>query len=324
MSRNVWNDLLLQQFTGLQQFYRLFFVKEKERSETKKRMKEEESAKEGALGEMQRKFRKKEPHANLNLRRRWRLARTKVTSGNISAKSATTKMRASLERFSKPNFGSIWRFRTMTGLEIENWIEKCGRTVGKFRLTRPRTESNFRFGLTSFIWLMPIAKPVSWSPALLCQVFDSFSLVTSSSWHHVSHLRGFIRSLWSFQFHSTWLTMIFFYFGSRFSAGSWPSSCISAWMGKRCWPWDHQWSSTWQEYVPRTCTVIEREIKNTSLGHKDCDFLQQDTRAAELGMQSYGRSYFCLLNVIFGCVSTEISIQFSTRSFPNRIEYSVC
>ena len=41
-------------------------------------------------------------------------------------------------------------------------------------------------------------------------------------------------------------------------------------------------------------------------------------------MQSYGRSYFCLLNVIFGCVSTEISIQFSTRSFPNRIEYSVC
>ena len=63
------------------------------------------------------------------------------------------------------------------------------------------------------------------------------------------------------------------------------------------------------EGVPRTCTVIERDIKNTSLGHKDCDFLQLDTRAAELGMQSYGRSYFCLLNVIFGCVSTEISIQ---------------
>ena len=55
----------------------------------------------------------------------------------------------SLERFSKPNFGSIRRFRTMTGLEIENWIEKCGRTVRKFRSTWPRTESNFRFGLTS-------------------------------------------------------------------------------------------------------------------------------------------------------------------------------
>ena len=71
------------------------------------------------------------------------------------------------------------------------------------------------------------------------------------------------------------------------------------------------------EGVPRTCTVIERDKKNTSLGHKDCDFLQLDTRAAELGMQSYGRSYFCLLNVIFGCVSTEISIQFLTRSFRN-------
>ena len=54
-----------------------------------------------------------------------------------------------LERFSKPNFGSIRRFRTMTGLEIENWIEKRDRTVRKFRSTRPRTESNFRFGLTS-------------------------------------------------------------------------------------------------------------------------------------------------------------------------------
>ena len=47
------------------------------------------------------------------------------------------------------------------------------------------------------------------------------------------------------------------------------------------------------EGVPRTCTVIERDIKNSSLGHKDCDFLQLDTRAAELGMESFGRSYFC-------------------------------
>ena len=49
-------------------------------------------------------------------------------------------------------------------------------------------------------------------------------------------------------------------------------------------------------------------------------------RAAALSghVQPYGRSYFCLLNIIFGCVSTEFSIQFSARSFLNRIEYSVC
>ena len=96
-----------------------------------------------------------------------------------------------LERFSKPNFGSIRRFRTMTGLEIENWIEKRGRTVRKFRSTRPRTESNFRFGLTS----CRSQNLPSEVRSLLCQVFDSFSLVTSSSSHHASHLRGFIRSL---------------------------------------------------------------------------------------------------------------------------------
>ena len=114
----------------------------------------------------------------------------------------------------------------MTGLEIENWIEKCGRTVRKFRSTRPRTESNFRFGLPS-CRSQNLPTEVR---SLLCQVFDSFSLVTSSSSHHASHLRGFIRSLtrpnWSF--HSTWLTMNFFYFGRRFSAGTWPSS-VNEW-----------------------------------------------------------------------------------------------
>ena len=95
-----------------------------------------------------------------------------------------------IERFSKPNFGSIRRFRTMTGLEIENWIEKRGRTVRKFRSTRPRTESDFRFGLTS-CRSQNLPTEVR---SLLCQVFDSFSLVTSSSSHHASHLRGFIRS----------------------------------------------------------------------------------------------------------------------------------
>ena len=151
-----------------------------------------------------------------------------------------------LERFSKPNFGSIRRFRTMTGLEIENWIEKCGRTVRKFRSTRPRTESNFRFGLTS-CGSQNLPTEVR---LLLCQVFDSFSLVTSSSSHHASHLRGFIRSLtrpnWSF--HSTRLTMNFFTSAGDFRQVD--MAIISEWMGKRCWPLDHQWSRTWQKESP--------------------------------------------------------------------------
>ena len=39
------------------------------------------------------------------------------------------------------------------------------------------------------------------------------------------------------------------------------------------------------EGVPRDLHSL---TKNTSLGHKDDDFLQLDTRAAALGMQSYG------------------------------------
>ena len=89
-------------------------------------------------------------------------------------------------------------------------------------------------------------------------------------------------------------------------------------MGTRCWPWDHQKSRTWQKKSPGLAQFDKEHF--FGLGHKDRDFLQLDTRAAALGMQSYGRSYFCFLNVIFGCVSTEISIQFSTGSFPNRIE----
>ena len=153
------------------------------------------------------------------------------------AAHGTTRMRAqgtgqdwTLERFSKPNFGSIRRFRTMTGLEIENWIEKRGRTVRKFRSTRPRTESNFRFGLTS----RRSQNLPSEVRSLLCQVFGSFSLVTSSSSHHASHLRGFIRSLtrpnWSF--HSTRLTMNFFTSAGDFRQvvrqSTWPSS-VNEW-----------------------------------------------------------------------------------------------
>ena len=221
-----------------------------------------------------------------------------------------------IERFSKPNFGSIRRFRTMTGLEIENWIEKRGRTVRKFRSTSPRTESNFRFGLTS-CRSQNLPTEVR---SLHCQVFDSFSLVTSSSWHHVSHIRGFIRSLtrpnWSF--HSTRLTMNFFTSAGDFRQvhghHQWMNGQAMLAMGSPV-------IEDLAEGVPRTCTVWQRTFFGTP---EDRDFLQLDTRAAALGMQSHDRSYFCLLNVIFSCVSTEISIQFSTRSFPNRIEYSVC
>ena len=222
-----------------------------------------------------------------------------------------------IERFSKLNFGSIRRFRTMTGLEIENWIEKRDRTVRKFRSTRPRTESNFRFGLTS-------CRSQNLPPevrSLLCQVFHSFSLVISSSSHHASHLRGFFRSLtrsnWSFS--STWLTMSFFT-----SAGDFRQvHGHNQWMnGQEVLAMGSPVIEDFAEGVPRTRTVWQRTLLwNTRTAIL---YSARDTRAAALGMQSYGRSYFCLLNVIFGCVPTEISIKFSTRSFPNRIEYSVC
>ena len=132
-----------------------------------------------------------------------------------------------LERFSKPNFGSIRRFRTMTGLEIENWIEKRGRTVRKFRSTRPRTESNFRFGLTS---CRSQNRPTTvWSPVAPLSGIRQFSLVTSSSSHHASHLRGFIQvGQGQNKLPFNWADDEFFYFGRRFSAGTWPSS-VNEW-----------------------------------------------------------------------------------------------
>ena len=138
------------------------------------------------------------------------------------------------------------------------------------------------------------------------------------------HLRGFIRSRsltrpnWSF--HWTRLTMNFFT-----SAGDFRQ--VHQVHGHHQWTNGHEVLAMGSpviedlaEGVHRTCTVWQRTLLwDTSL--KGPRFLQLGTRAAALGMQSYGRLYFCLLNVIFGCVSTEISIQFSTRSFPNRIEY---
>ena len=182
-----------------------------------------------------------------------------------------------IERFSKPNFGSIRRFRMMTGLEIETWIEKCGRTVRKFRSTRPRTELNFRFGLTS-CRSQNLPTEVR---SLLCQVFDSFSLVTSSSSHHAWHLRGFIRSLTrpNWNFHSTRLTMNFFT-----SAGDFRQV-----HGHQQWMNGH-WRGVGYG-IPSDRGLGRRTppdslTKNTSLGHKDRDFLQLDTRAAALGMHA--------------------------------------
>ena len=199
----------------------------------------------------------------------WR--RKNVENGHLAPSNLTFL----LERFSKPNFGSIRRFRAMTGLEIENWIEKCGRTVRKFRSTRPRTESNFRFGWTS-CWSQNLHTEVR---SLLCQVFDSFSLVTSSSSHHASHshLRGFIRSLtrpnWSF--HSTGLTMNFTSAGDFRQLGSWPSS-VNEWARSV----GHGITSD-RRLGRRSPPDLHSLTKNTSLGHRDRDFLQLDVPAPE-------------------------------------------
>ena len=144
---------------------------------------------------------------------------------------------AIIERFSKPNFCSIRRFRTMTGLEIENWIEKCGRTVRKFRLTRPRTESNFRFGLTSCR-----------SQNLSTEVRRSFVRYSTFFSRNLIKLtpcltppRIYPKSVKvPFDLADDDLFLLRQQIFGRFMA------IISAWMGKGCWPWDHQWSSTWQ------------------------------------------------------------------------------
>ena len=145
----------------------------------------------------------------------------------------------------------------MTGLEIENWIENRGRTVRKFRSTRPRTRIEFSIRFD----LKPIAKPAYWCPdAPLSGIRQFFSLlVTSSSSHHASHLRGFIRSLTrpNWCIHSTGLTMNFFT-----SAGDFRQEYGH-----------HQWMNGQEvlavgspviedlaEGVPRTCTVWQRTL----------------------------------------------------------------
>ena len=168
-----------------------------------------------------------------------------------------------------------------------------------------RIEFSIRFDL------MPIAKPDFWSPVFLCQVFDSLSLVTSSSWHHVSDLRGFIRSL------------------SEVGQGQIEGSLagdefllreVHGHMHARARGVGHGIASV-RVLGKGSPQDLHSSTKNISfVGTQTAIFFCSSNGAG----QSYGWSYFCLLNVIFGCSLTEISIQFSIWSFPNRIEYSVC
>ena len=167
---------------------------------------------------------------------------------------------------------------------------------------------------------MPIAKLPRSLVAPSCQVFDSFSLVTSSSSHHASHLWQFIRSLtrpnWSFP--STRLTVNFFYFGRRFSASrsTWPSS-VNEWAKGGV---GHGITSD-RGLGRRSLPDLHSLTKNTSSDHKDHDFLPLDTRAAALGMQSYGRSYFLFAERSFRlCVNRKIDAIFDPiLPEPNRI-----
>ena len=60
--------------------------------------------------------------------------------------------------------------------------------------------------------------------------------------------------------------------------------------------------------------------KNTSLGHKDGDFLQLDTRAAALGMQSYGIVFLFAERNFRLCVNRNFDTIFDpVLPEPNRI-----
>ena len=173
---------------------------------------------------------------------------------------------------------------------------------------RNRIEFLIWFHLTS------IAKLISGVQSS-CGRCSTVSLVTSSSWHHVSDLQGF-SAVWQEQsrlFASTRLAMNT---KAERPTRTWPYAC----MGKGWWPGIMSVRRLGKRSPP-ICTIRQR----TLLWDTDRDLLATARAAGHSGyMHSCGRSYFCLLNIIFGCVSTEISLRFSTRSFPNRIEYSVC
>ena len=101
---------------------------------------------------------------------------------------------------------------------------------------------------------------------------------------HTSDLRGFYpktRPNWCLPSTTCRLTMNFFYFGRRFSAGTWPSSVNE-------WARDVGHGITSDRGLGRRSPPdLHSLTKNTSMEHKDRDFQQPDTRAAALGMQSY-------------------------------------
>ena len=237
--------------------------------------------------------------------------RTRLTAHLVHFSGVASGRIFATEGFSKPNFGSIRRFRTMTGLEIENWIEKHGQTVRKFRSTRPKTESNFRFGLTSCRSQNLPTEVLS----LLCQVFDSFSLVTSSSSHHVSHLRGFIRNMtrqnWSF--HTTRLTMIFLLRQEIFGRYM---AIISEWMGKRRWPWDHQWSRTWQKESPERAQFDKEHFIGT-----------QGPRFSTARHQSSSAGHAIIWSIVFLFAERSVVCQpkfrYNFRPGPSRTESNI-
>ena len=171
---------------------------------------------------------------------------------------------------------------------------------------------------------MPIATlwPDYWSLALLCQVFDSFSPVTSlvDTMSHTSEdLSGLTRPNWSF--HSTRLKMIFFTSAGDFRQVHGHHQC--AWMGKKCWPWDHQWSRTWHKESP----VLAQFDKEHFFGTQ----LPRFSTARHQGHQSSSAGHAILWSIVFLfaehnfrlCVNRNFNTMFD-RTFPNRIEYSVC
>ena len=145
----------------------------------------------------------------------------------------------------------------MTGLEIENWVEKRGRTVRKFRSTRPRTESNFRFGLTSCrsqnrpttVW-SPVAPLVRYS-TVFSRNLVKFTPCLTPPRIYPSRTRPKQASI---QLGWRWIFLLRQEIFGRYMA------ILGEWMGKRCWPSDHQWSRDLAEGVPRTCTVWQRTL----------------------------------------------------------------
>ena len=161
--------------------------------------------------------------------------------------------------------------------------------------------------------LMPIAKPDFWTEVRRsCVRCSTVFSRNRSSWHPVSGLRG----LWevrqgqseaSVMISATRLAINFF-FSCRYIA-----ICMD---GQENFAMGSPVIENLANGVPRNCTVWQRIP--LSEANRDLLLLEQQRWAFVWTI------VFCSLKVVFGCASTELSIQFSTWSFPNWIEYSVC